>query len=185
MIPLPTRDLVIAALFAALISMGALVSIPMVGPVPLTFQVFFVLLSGLVLGARLGALSVGVYLVVGLVAPVYAQGSSGLGALAGPAGGYLIGFVLASYLVGALAQRFRPGALVGLAATALTGLLPIYVLGASWLAWSLGTFNLHTVLWAGIAQFVPGDVAKVLLAAVAARALLSLPLGLPVIARSH
>jgi len=65
---LSTRDLALAALFAALISVGALVSVPMFGPVPLTLQVLFVLLAGLVLGARLGALSVVAYLLVGLVA---------------------------------------------------------------------------------------------------------------------
>ncbi len=176
-----TRDLALAALFAALTSVGALVSIPVFGPVPFTLQVLFVLLAGLVLGARLGALSVVAYVVVGFAAPVYAQGASGPGALAGPAGGYLVGFVVAAYVVGALAERSRARTLWPLLGMALVGLLPIYAIGASWLAWQLGTTGFETVFWGGIAQFVPGDVAKAVVAALTARALSSLPLGLPVL----
>ena len=180
---LSTRDLALAALFAALISVGALVSIPVFGPVPLTLQVLFVLLAALVLGARLGALSVVAYIVVGFAAPVYAQGASGLGALAGPAGGYLVGFVVAAYIVGALAERSQARTLWPLLGIALVGLVPIYAIGASWLAWQLRTTGFETVIWGGIVQFVPGDVAKAIAAALTARALSSLPLGLPVLSR--
>jgi biotin transport system substrate-specific component len=182
---LTTHDLALAGLFAALISVGALISVPMFGPVPLTLQVLFVLLSGLALGARLGALSVVVYLAVGLVAPVYAQGSSGLGALFGPAGGYLFGFVIAAWLVGRLVQRLVPRNTLALCAIALVGIVPIYAAGATWLSWQLGTTDTHVILWGGIVQFVPGDVAKAVVAALAARALFSLPLGLPALAKSR
>jgi biotin transport system substrate-specific component len=180
-----TRDLALAALFAALISVGALVSVPMFGPVPLTLQVLFVLLAGLTLGARLGALSVVVYLVVGLVAPVYAQGASGLGALAGPAGGYLVGFVVAACVVGALSERWKPRTFWPLLGTALTGLVPIYAVGASWLAWQLHTSALTPIVWGGIVQFIPGDVVKAVLAGLMARAFVSLPLDLRALSRSR
>ena len=176
--PLSTRDLALAALFAALISVGALVSLPVFGPVPLTLQVFFVLTAGLVLGRRLAVLSVVAYLVAGLIAPVYAQGASGPGALAGPAGGYLFGFVVAAYVVGALSERWRPHTFWTMLGIALVGLIPIYAIGASWLAWQLHTTRLEPILWGGIGQFVPGDMAKAALAATTARALISLPLGL-------
>jgi len=179
---LDPRELALAALFAALISMGALISIPMVGPVPLTLQVFFVLLAGLVLGAQLAALSVTAYLVIGLVAPVYAQGASGLGALVGPAGGYLLGFVVGAWLVGWLMERLRPRTLPVLSLTASAGLVPIYALGALWLSLQLHVPTLHSVLWLGVAQFVPIDLVKVIATAGAARALISLPLGLPALA---
>jgi biotin transport system substrate-specific component len=182
---LSTHDLALAALFAALISVGALVSVPMFGPVPLTLQVLFVLLAGLALGARLGALSVVAYLVIGLVAPVYAQGASGLGALAGPAGGYLVGFVVAAYVVGALGECWELHSFWPLLASALAGLVPIYAIGASWLAWQLHTTKLGPIVWGGVVQFIPGDVAKAVLAALAARALVSLPLGLRALSRSR
>jgi biotin transport system substrate-specific component len=173
-----TRDLALAALFAALISLGALVSLPLFGPVPLTLQVFFVLTAGLVLGARLAVLSVVAYLIVGLVAPVYAQGASGAGTLVGPAGGYLFGFVVAAYVVGTLCEHWQADGFWALFGIALVGLVPIYAIGASWLAWQLHATSLEPIVWGGIGQFVPGDVAKAALAALTARALFSLPLGL-------
>ena len=86
MTQLTTREIAVAALFAALMAVSAFIAIP-VGSVPFTLQVYVVLLTGLVLGARVGALSVLAYLILGLFAPVYAGGASGLGALFGPTGG--------------------------------------------------------------------------------------------------
>ena len=83
---LTTRELATAALFTAILAASAFVAIP-AGSVPFTLQVYVVLLAGMVLGPRLGVLSVLAYLVLGLVSPVYAGGASGLGALFGPTGG--------------------------------------------------------------------------------------------------
>lgn len=171
------RDLTYAALFAALIAVGAYVALPF-GPVPFTLQVLFVLLAGLVLGPRLGAVSVLVYLAVGLVAPVYAGGSSGLAVLFGPTGGYLWGFVPSAMTTGSLA-RDHLDSVWRCSLAAGIGLIPIYVLGALWLAWQVGDSSVTAVLLGGIAQFVPGDVVKAMSAAVLARSLISLPLGLP------
>ena len=177
-----TRDLAYAALFAALTAVGALVSIPFIGPVPFTLQVLFVLLAGMVIGPRLGALSMLAYLGLGLVAPVYAQGASGFATLFGPAGGYLWGFVASAALVGAIAQRRR--SLFALLVSGLAGLVPIYVLGATWLQVQLGGAVGH-VIWIGALQFLPGDVLKAFIAAGAATALVSSPLGLPVLSRDR
>lgn len=174
------RDYVLAALFAALTAVGAYVSFPLYGAVPFSLQVLIVLLAGLVLGSRLGALSMAIYLLVGLMAPVYAGGSSGFGVLIGPAGGYLWGFLLAALLVGRLAERLRPRSLAGLVAVAAGGLAPIYLLGASWLAFSLRTLEPAVVLWGGVIQFLPGDILKVVVAALVARALAAASLDLPV-----
>ena len=181
---LATRNLTLAALFAALTAVGALVSIPLIGPVPFTFQVLFVLLAGMVLGPRLGALSMLAYIALGLVAPVYAQGASGVGALFGPAGGYLWGFVLGAALVGLLA-RSAHGSVLRLFAAGLAGLVPVYVLGASWLAWQLGDGITRHLVWIGALQFLPLDIVKALAAALTARALASLPLGRPSLVRDR
>ena len=101
---LTTRELAVAALFTALLSVSAYIAIP-IGSVPFTLQVFVVLLAGMVLGPRLGALSVVAYLVLGLVAPVYSGGTSGLGVLFGPTGGYLFGFIAAAVVTGLIAGR--------------------------------------------------------------------------------
>ena len=101
---LTTRELATAALFTAILSVAAFVAIP-VGSVPFTLQVYFVLLAGMVLGPRLGVLSVLAYLILGLFAPVYAGGTSGLGALFGPTGGYLFGFIGAAFVAGLIVER--------------------------------------------------------------------------------
>ena len=165
-----------AALFASLIAASAFVAIPL-GPVPFTLQVLVVLLAGLVLGPRGGALAVGAYLVLGLVAPVYAGGTSGLATLFGPTGGYLWGFVLGAFLAGSLARRTGAG-LIGLTVAALAGLVPIYLLGTVWLALQLD-LGAGAAIAAGALPFVAADLVKAGAAALAARSLLSLPLGLP------
>ena len=165
-----------AALFASLIAASAFLAIPL-GPVPFTLQVLVVLLAGLVLGPRGGALAVGAYLVLGLVAPVYAGGTSGLATLFGPTGGYLWGFVLGAFLAGSVARRTGTG-LIGLTVAALAGLAPIYLLGTVWLALQLD-LGAGAAIAAGALPFVAADLVKAGAAALAARSLLSLPLGLP------
>jgi biotin transport system substrate-specific component len=173
---LTTRELAIAALFTALLSVSAYIAIP-VGSVPFTLQVYVVLLTGLILGPRLGALSVVAYLLLGLVAPVYSGGTSGLGVLLGPTGGYLFGFIAAAIVVGLIAGE--PGAgLPRLSAASFLGLVPIYVLGAAWLALQLHLTPAAAVM-SGVAPFIWVDIVKAIAAAFTARALVSLPLGLP------
>jgi biotin transport system substrate-specific component len=172
---LTTREIAVAAVFTALTAVSAFVAVP-VGSVPFTLQVYVVLLTGLVLGARVGVLSVLAYLILGLIAPVYAGGASGLGALFGPTGGYLLGFVgavIVSGLIAGVGERTLPRLLVA----GLAGLVPIYALGATWLALQLD-LPAATAVATGIVPFVWLDVLKAVAAALTARALVSLPLGL-------
>jgi len=171
-----TRELTYVALFAALIAVGAFVSVP-VGAVPFTLQVLFVLLAGMALGPRLGALSVAVYLVLGLIAPFYAGGASGIGVLLGPTGGFLWGFTLAAMLTGAIAS-LRPRNLGVLIPAGIAGIVPIYALGAIWLALQ-AHITLGAALTMGVVPFVWADVLKAIGAGLIARSLVSLPLGLP------
>lgn len=173
---LTTRELTYAAVFTALIAGGALVAIP-IGSVPFTLQVLFVLLAGMLLGPRLAALSVLTYLGLGLVAPVYAGGASGLGVLLGPTGGYLWGFVLAALVTAAVSAHGRTS-LARFVGAGLLGVTPIYALGAVWLAAQLH-IGVGTALATGVAPFVWLDVLKAVAAGLAARSLVNLPLGLP------
>ena len=177
---LTTRELATAALFTALMSVAAFVAIP-VGSVPFTLQVYVVLLAGMVLGPRLGTLSVAAYLVLGLAAPVYAGGGSGLGVLLGPTGGYLWGFLGAALVAGLVSHRGEATA-QRLLVAGLAGLVPIYALGASWLAVQL-ELSAGTAVLTGVAPFVWIDVVKAVAAAFTARAVVSLPLGLPAASR--
>jgi biotin transport system substrate-specific component len=118
-------------------------------PVPVTFQVFAVLLSGLLLGARWGAVAQLQYLLLGLAgAPVFALGHSGLHTLLGFTGGYLLSYPLAAFLVGKMAGGERI-ALQRQALACLVGVATIYCVGMTWL---------------GVSQVVQGGVANVLIA---------------------
>jgi len=164
-----------AALFTALIAGGAFVALP-IGSVPFTLQVLFVLLAGMLLGPRLAALSTLAYLALGLVAPVYAGGTSGLGVLFGPTGGYLWGFVPAALVTGTVCSQGRT-CLTRFVGAGLLGLVPIYALGAVWLAAQL-RISMGAALVTGVAPFVWLDVLKAVAAGLAARSVVSLPLGL-------
>ena len=122
-----TRDMVFCALFAALVAAGAFLGIPVPG-VPFTLQTLFTTLAGLLLGRRLGALSVGVYLLVGLLGiPVFTQGG-GPGYIFQPTFGYLVGFCIGAYITGAIAEKYCNGFRSDLLAS-LAGLIIVYGLG--------------------------------------------------------
>ena len=164
-------QLLLATGFACLTALGAQVQIP-IGPVPITLQVLFVLLSGLVLGSKLGAASQMEYLAAGLAgAPVFAQGKSGVIALLGPTGGYLVGFVVAAYLAGLVAEsasapgkaRFFVAGLLGATANLLCGTIWL----ATWLSVGHGTSWLAEMgsAWQiGFLPFILLDAGKALVA---------------------
>jgi len=161
------REVAFAGLFAALTAVGAQVSIP-IGPVPITLQVLFVLLSGLILGPRLGFLSQAVYLVAGAIGlPVFAGFSGGFAYLYGPTGGYLLAFPLAAFVVGWIAPESGEKVSRMLAAS-LLGVLVIYLLG--WLR--LGLFlggDFGKALALGVLPFVPVDVVKAVVSVAVAK----------------
>ena len=164
---LKPRDLTASAVFAVLTSVGGWILIPLpITPVPLTLQVFFVLLSGAVLGGRLGALAQMIYLLLGLVGvPVFAGGESGPGVLVGPTGGYLFGFIAAAYVTGKITQTERSTRLVWMLFATLSGLFPIYLLGEIGLWMWLRNSSLPVLLMAGVIPFLPGDIIKAIVAA--------------------
>ena len=131
-------------------------------PVPMTMQTFVVLGIGAAYGARLAGVTLAAYLGQGAIGlPVFA-GGGGLAYLAGPTGGYLVGFFVAAVLVGALADRgYCRTWLSTLAAFAL-GTLTIFALGAGWLAVLFGP---EVALASGVLPFVISELAKVVLAA--------------------
>jgi len=153
-------NLIGMAVFIVLTILGAFVKISLpFSPVPITLQTFFVLLSGLVLGGRWGGISQLLYVLLGIGGlPVFAGASGGLPYLFGPTGGYIIGFILASYVMGRLTKRedISPFNLI-LAIGAGTGI--IYLAGSLYLAWTLRIGPIET-LYLGVFPFLPGDVLK-------------------------
>ncbi|MBL8643651.1 MAG: biotin transporter BioY [Rhodospirillaceae bacterium] len=164
------KALVRCALFAALIAaLGLLPPIPVpVLPVPVTAQTLGVMLAGAVLGPRRGALAVVLFLgVVAVGFPLLAGGRGGLGAFFAPSAGFLLGWVPGAFVVGALAVGAT--SLLRLIAACLTGGIGVvYLVGIPWMA-AVADLSLAQASVASLA-FVPGDILKAVLAALAARA---------------
>jgi len=132
-------------------------------PVPVTMQTFAVLVIGMAYGGRLGAATLALYLAEGAIGlPVFAGGTGGIWVLVGPTGGYLVGFVAAAGIVGALAQRGWDRNVALTAAGMLIGNVVLYVPGLLWLAKFTGADQAVAL---GLAPFLVGDALKVALAA--------------------
>lgn len=123
-----TKNMILCAMFVALIAMGAFIKIP-VPVVPFTLQYLFTMLAGLLLGGKKGCLAVGIYILLGLIGlPIFAQGG-GIGYIFQPSFGYIIGFAVGAFVTGVIAnQKNRPSFLRLLAAD-FAGLLIVYLLG--------------------------------------------------------
>lgn len=167
MMPLSaTHRLVWTALLAALTGAGAMIAIPVVpfSPVPVTLQTMFVLLAGLILGPRGGAMAMLLYMAAGCLGlPVFAGGKSGIAAFIGPTGGFLIGFLPTAMFCGlAKSDPVRP-----------YWVLLLFCAVATAMTLGLGMFQLSLVLKislgkafaAGVFPFLPGAALKCFAAA--------------------
>lgn len=161
------------SLFVALL---AQVTIPLpFTPVPITGQTYAVLLVGAALGSRRGALSMALYLLQGGIGlPFFAGGAAGWSRLLGPSGGYLLSFVLVAFVVGWLAERGWDRRFSTCLLAMLVGEAIIYGIGLPRLATFVGTEKAAAL---GLLPFIPGDIIKLLLAAV------SLPLAWKLVGR--
>jgi biotin transport system substrate-specific component len=146
----------------ALVALSAQIEVPL-APVPITMQTFAVLVVGMAYGARLGAATLALYLLEGAVGlPVFAGAASGLGAIVGPTGGYLAGFVVAAAVTGALAERGWDRNVVLTALAMLAGNVALYLPGLAWLSRFTGA---DQALAFGLMPFLLGDGLKLALAA--------------------
>jgi biotin transport system substrate-specific component len=135
-------------------------------PVPLTGQTFGVLLVGAALGSRRSLASMLLYILEGgLGLPFFAGGASGWHILAGATAGYLVGFIVAAYVIGLLAERGLERTVHTSFVPFLIGTLIIYLFGVAWLAVMVGSLSKAVV--AGLLPFLIGDVIKLVLAAIA------------------
>ncbi len=157
-------DISLVVGFGTLMGMLAQISIPLpFTPVPVTGQTFGVLLTGALLGSRRGSAAMLVYLAEGIEGlPVFALGHSGLATILGPTGGYLVSYPVAAFAVGFLTERGWDRAFLQSVTAMVLGEVVIYTVALSWLAHFVGSSR---VLALGFVPFLPGDVAKLLLAA--------------------
>jgi biotin transport system substrate-specific component len=160
------RDAALVLAAAGLTALCAQISFYLPGnPVPVTGQTFAVLLSGAALGANRGASAMLLYILVGMVGmPVFADGKHGVDVVTGASGGYLIGFLAASWVVGRLAEARFDRTPVKALPLFLVGSAIVYAIGVPWLAVSAD----QSVGWAisnGFVDFIPGDLVKAAAAA--------------------
>lgn len=162
-------DLVLVVAGAALTAVAAQVSVPL-WPVPVTGQTLAVILVGLSLGAVRGGISMALYAVLGIVGlPVFSDHSAGWSVIAGPTGGYIIGFVLSAVLTGWLAQRAWDRKLLRSFLATLAGTVVTFLVGLPWLAAFLGSVGApndpFSVYKAGLEPFIIGGLIKAALGA--------------------
>ena len=123
-----TKQLVFCSLFTALIAVGAFIKIP-VPVVPFTLQYLFTMLAGLILGPRLGTISVAAYMLLGLAGlPIFTEGG-GLWYVLKPSFGYIIGFCIGTYVTGTLAAKLKKRTFARYLAANLAGLAVVYAAG--------------------------------------------------------
>lgn len=130
-----TIDITMVGVFVALMAVGAnSASFLVIGGVPITLQTFFSVLAGCILGSRIGALAMIVYTLVGLVgAPVFAQFTGGPAILIKPTFGFILSYILVSYVVGLIIEKAEKPTVSRFVVASLIGMVINYVLGTNYM----------------------------------------------------
>jgi biotin transport system substrate-specific component len=160
------------AVFAALISVGAFIKLPM-PPVPITMQMLFTFLAVLLLGKRAGTLSVCLYILIGLLGlPVFSFGG-GFNSFLQPSFGYIIGFALGNFFSGLVIEKFRMKTLKAYFSALIFNIFIVYVTGISYLCLIMTLYLdkeliLSRILVDSFLVFIPGDLLKAFVASLVA-----------------
>ncbi|HEX6716342.1 MAG TPA: biotin transporter BioY [Pyrinomonadaceae bacterium] len=159
-----TRSVGLVIVFSLFIAACAQFAIQ-IGPIPITGQTFAVLLTGALLGSRLGAAAVIAYLIEGAIGlPFFAGGGSGIVRFLGPTGGYLVAFPAAAFITGAFAEHGWDKR-YGTAVAAMTiGSVMILAAGLAWYSILTNTPP-QAAFQLAVLPFLPGDAIKIVLAA--------------------
>ena len=163
---LTTYELVLCALCAAVTCVLAPISVPLAGEVPISLATFAVLLSGILLGAKYGAISQLVYVLLGSVGvPVFAGWTGGIGITLGVTGGYIIGYIPMAFIAGLLYHRFGREAsgtrkYIVMFVSMVLATAVLYILGTAWCMAQTG-MTLGASLAACVIPFLPGDLIKI------------------------
>ena len=159
---LTTYQMAVTALMAAVLCVLGPLSVP-IGAIPISLSNFVICLAAWLLGARFGTLSVAIYLAIGLVGvPVFSGYGAGIAKLAGPTGGYLVGYLLMAFIGGLFIEKSKGQPVVS-AVGLILGDAACYVLGTIWFMVLTG-LDLPTSLTYCVIPYLPGDVIKIALA---------------------
>lgn len=165
------REMIYIALFAAIMAvLGLIPPIPLPFiPVPITAQTLGVMLAGSLLGARLGGLSLLIFvIIVAAGAPLMSGGRGGLAVIASPTGGYFLSMPIAAFVIGFLVERLQNPIKFWklIIANIIGGILVIYFFGIGYYSFIAEVPLLKTII--GNFIFIPGDIVKVLIASLVA-----------------
>ena len=159
-----TRSVSLVFAFSLLTALAAQVVIP-IGPVPITGQTFAVLLTGALLGSRLGAMAMIVYLIEGASGlPFFYGGHGSIAHLLGPTGGYLVAFPAAAFITGAFAENGWDKHFATAVVAMAIGSIVILLAGLAWFSLLMHT-SPFVAFQVSVLKFIPGDIIKILLAA--------------------
>jgi biotin transport system substrate-specific component len=166
---LALKEMLISTMFSSLIIILSFLKIPLpFSPIPLTGQTFAIMLTGLVLSPIQAFIAVGVYILLGLVGiPVFSGGTSGIGVLAGPTGGYLIGFLIGAVVI-SIIRNNKDNILRMAIAGAAGGIVVVYLTGVFWLSQVKG-LDIIKAFSLGAVPFIPGDIFKLIVAVIVAQ----------------
>ncbi len=171
------HQMILVSLFAALTAVGAFISIP-IGLVPISLQNLFTLLSGMVLGSRMGTFSQLIYILLGVAGlPVFSGFRAGLGVILGPTGGFLTGFVISTYAIGKILEKIADARVWSYFIAGIVGIIIIYTCGVMQLL-IVTQIGLKEAVLIGIVPFLPGDFLKLITAsflAIRIKSVVSLP----------
>ncbi|MEH7461982.1 biotin transporter BioY [Bacillus thuringiensis] len=170
-------DLALAAMFVALMAIGANITswapFLQVAGVPLSMQPFFAILAGLLLGSRLGALSMIVYALVGIAgAPIFAEFKAGFSQLLGPTGGFIIAFIIVAYVTGKIVEQVKKPKFGTFITASAVGIILTYIIGTTYMYlainnWMGGHIS-YVAAWKIMMWFAVKDVIFTIIGAVIA-----------------
>ncbi|MDF0727412.1 biotin transporter BioY [Cytobacillus sp. S13-E01] len=160
-------DITFVGMFAALMAFGANITswapFLQVANIPLSMQPFFAILAGLLLGSRLGAISMTVYMLIGMAgAPVFAQFSAGISPIFGGSGGFILSYIATAFIVGKIVESKSKPALTTFMIASFAGITTIYFIGTNymyfaynlWLDFDMG----YATAWKVMAWFAVKDI---------------------------
>lgn len=159
-----------AALFAALTAIGNIISIP-IGAVPITLGNMFPILCGILLGARIGAVSQIIYILIGLIGiPVFSGFTGGIGSVISPGFGYLLGFILSAAVSALITKNMKNISFLKLLLVSILADFSIYIIGIPYLYFIMKSILLKNITFMyvmkiGVIVFIPGDLAKMVICA--------------------
>ena len=156
------KEITFCAIFTVLIIVGAFIKIP-IPVVPFTLQFFFTNMAGILLGSRMGALSVTAYMILGLVGlPIFSEGG-GIGYVLIPSFGYIIGFIFGTFITGIIVEKMKNKTIIGYVIAGFSGLMIVYAVGMIYY-YIIGNFVIDSPIgvWPLILYCfllaVPGDI---------------------------